>query len=119
MLKKFVFIILTLLISTSATGEDANSAQLFIIHFETGPQWNESLQPQEQTQFREHSTNLNRLRKEKVIVFGARYSDLGLIIVTAESLSVARSIIEKDPGVQSGIFDFRIEPLNVFYPWEM
>ncbi len=119
MLNRVIFILFTLLISVFANAKDTDISPLFIVHFETGPNWNKSLQPEEQVQFREHSINLNRLRREKVIVFGARYGDLGVIIIKAESLNVAKSIIEVDPGIQSGIFNFRIKPLNVFYPWEM
>lgn len=119
MLKRVFFINLIILFSVSVNAENTDTAKLFIVHFEVGPSWNESLQPQDQTKFQEHSANLNRLRKEKVIIFGARYSDLGVIIIKANSLSKAKSIIEIDPGVQSGIFNFRIEQLNIFYPWEM
>lgn len=124
MVRKFVFIFLTLLVPAllgvgTAAGEASDNARLFIVHFETGPAWNDALPPEEQTQFREHSKNLNLLRKGKVIVFGARYGDLGVIVIRAVSLSAARSLIEDDPGVRSGIFDFRIEPLSVFYPWEI
>jgi hypothetical protein len=99
--------------------KDRDISKLFIVHFETGPAWNDSLQPSEQTKFQEHSLNLNRLRKEKVIVFGARYGDLGTIIIKADSLSMAKSMIIADPGVQAGIFSFRVEQINIFYPWKM
>lgn len=118
MFKRIIFINLIILFSAFVSAKDADVSKLFIVHFDVGPSWNKSLQPQEQTNFQEHSQNLNRLRKEKVIVFGARYSDLGLIIIKANSLNMAKSLIANDPGVQSGIFNFRIEPLNVFYPWE-
>lgn len=118
MLKRVICIFITILFSVSVTAKDSDTTKLFIVHFETGANWNKSLQPQEQTKFREHSQNLNHLRMKKVIVFGARYSDLGIIIVKASSLSAAKSMIALDPGVQSGIFNFRIEQLNVFYPWE-
>jgi len=92
--------------------------QLFIVHFETGENWNDSLQPNEQVQFQEHSANLNHLRGVGTIMFGARYGDLGVIIIKANSLDAAKSLLEADPGVQAGIFKFRIESLSVFYPWQ-
>jgi len=119
MSKRVIFIFFTILFSASVSAKDTEATKLFIVHFEKGASWDESLQPQMQTKFREHSLNLNLLRKEKVIVFGARYSDLGVIIIKAKSLSMAKSIIVIDPGVKSGIFNFRIEKLNIFYPWEM
>lgn len=119
MLKNIILINLMLLLSISVNAKEPDITKLFIVHFEVGPNWDKSLQPQEQTKFKEHSQNLNRLRKEKIITFGARYSDLGVIVIKANSLSIANSIIAIDPGVQSGIFNFRIEQLNIFYPWEM
>jgi hypothetical protein len=118
MIKRIIFINFIILFSVFANAKDPETSKLFIVHFEVGPSWNKSLQPQEQMKFKEHSLNLNRLRKEKIIVFGARYSDLGVIVIKGSSLSMAQSLIAKDPGVQSGIFNFKIEQLNVFYPWE-
>lgn len=91
---------------------------LFIVHFETGPHWDESRAATEQPAFREHSANLNRLRKEGVIKFGARYEKVGMILIHAASLEAARTIIDADPGVQSGIFIYEIAPLSVFYRWQ-
>ena len=90
---------------------------LFVVHFETGSAWNTTLGPNEQTGFAEHSANLNRLRREGIIRFGARYAEFGMIIIGAESLTAATAVIEQDPGVQAKIFTFKIDPLNVFYPW--
>jgi len=92
-------------------------APLFGVHFETGSAWNKVLAPADQKSFKEHSANLNRLRNEGTIIFGARYGDLGMIFVRAESLDAAKALIEAEPGVQSGIFSFRIALLRVFYPW--
>ena len=102
----------------AATAAAQTSAPLFVVHFETGPSWNKSLAPSEQPSFREHSANLNRLRKEGAIVFGARYGDLGMIFLQADTLEVATALLDADPGVRSGIFAYRIAPLRVFYPWQ-
>ena len=118
MLKIFSVLTFLLLASFTANAEDSDSVKLFIVHFETGLNWDESLPPLEQEQFKEHSKNLNQLRRDKVIAFGARYSEFGVIIVKAKSLAATKIMMEDDPGVKSGIFNFTIEPLNVFYPWE-
>ena len=115
---RMLCIVVALLIPVSATANEVTPDPLFIVHFETGPSWDHSVPPTEQTQFREHSANLNRLRGEGTIVFGARYGDLGVIILQVASLEAAESLIRADPGVLSGIFTFRIESLNVFYPWQ-
>lgn len=109
---------LVLLLIAGTAAAQAPSSPQFVVHFETGPAWDKSQAPAEQRSFREHSTNLNRLRKEGVIVFGARYGDVGMIILKAESLEAAKAIIEEDPGVRSGIFIYDIASLSVFYPWQ-
>ena len=102
----------------AATAAAQTSPPLFVVHFETGPAWNKTVAPFEQPSFREHSANLNQLRKEGAIVFGARYGDLGMIFLKAETLEVATALLDTDPGVRSGLFAYRIAPLRVFYPWQ-
>lgn len=91
---------------------------LFVVHFALGPRWNEDAPPQAQPGFAEHAENLKRLREEGAIAFGARYGDLGMIVLRAASAGAARAMIAADPGVRSGIFVFELAPLSVFYPWE-
>ena len=110
--------VLALVVAAGTAAAQAPPAPLFVVHFETGPSWNKSLAPSDQPSFREHSANLNRLRKEGTIVFGARYGDLGMIFLKADALDAAKALMEADPGVQSGIFSYRIAPLRVFYPWQ-
>jgi uncharacterized protein YciI len=109
---------LALVVAAGTAAAQTPPAPLFVVHFETGPSWNKSLAPSDQPGFREHSANLNRLRKEGTIVFGARYGDLGMIFLKADTLDAAKALMEADPGVQSGIFSYRIAPLRVFYPWQ-
>jgi hypothetical protein len=96
----------------------AQAPAMFVVHFETGPTWNKSLPPAEQTAFKEHSANLGRLRKEGVITFGARYAEVGMIFIEADSIEAVRSMIDADPGVRAGIFVYRVDALSVFYPWQ-
>lgn len=105
-------------VAVAAETAPLTPSPLFVVHFETGPSWNKSLAPSDQPGFREHSVNLNRLRKEGTIVFGARYGDLGMIFLKADTLDAAKVVIEADPGVRSGIFAYRIAPLRVFYSWQ-
>ncbi len=113
---RVVMVVGILLAGIVAVG--TQSPALFVVHFETGPNWNKALSPAEQPGFKEHSANLNRLRKEGAIVFGARYDEFGMIFLEAESLEAAKAIVGADPGVRSGAFVYRIAPLQVFYPWE-
>ena len=109
--------LLFLLMAAMATAESPKTP-LFVVHFETGPAWNNSLEPTAQPHFREHSANLNQLRKSGAISFGARYEQFGMIFLKAESLDAARAILDADPGVKAGLFVYRIATLNVFYPWQ-
>ena len=106
-----------LILATHTAVAQTASAPLFVVHFETGASWDKSLPPAEQKGLPEHSANLNRLRNEGAIVFGARYGDVGLVFLEADSLDAAKAVIDADPGVRAGIFSYRVAPLRVFYPW--
>ena len=118
MFKQLVVILFSLSLLSPAFAEEQTSHSLFIVHFQAGPNWNDSLTPQQQTKFKEHAKNLNSLRKQKRISFGARYAEFGVIVVKGESLKQVKTLIENDPGVKAGIFTFNIEALSVFYRWQ-
>jgi uncharacterized protein YciI len=115
---KLYWIALIVLLPMASAADDVKPLQQFIVHLETGEKWDSSLQPSEQSQFQEHTANMNRLRKQGTILFGARYGEYGLLILEGESLPSAIEILEADPGVMAGIFKFRIEPISIFYPWK-
>ena len=103
--------------STSSPSLPAQLAPLlFAVELRIGPKWDPSRRPAEQAYFREHSANLKRLRENGQLLFGARYSDKGLLLLGVDSEAIARAAIEDDPSVQNGIFSFTIHPLNVFHP---
>ena len=114
---KVLLVTMLLLVAVSVRAESPPLSS-FVVHFETGPGWDNAKPPAEQNGFREHSANLNRLRQSGVITFGARYEDYGMIFIKAASLDAATSIVASDPGVESEIFVYRIAPLSVFYPWK-
>ncbi len=118
MLTKARVVMVVAILAAGIVAVETQSPALFVVHFETGPNWNTALSPAEQPGFKEHSANLSRLRKEGAIVFGARYDEFGMIFLEAESLDAAKAIVGTDPGVRSGAFVFRVAPLQVFYPWE-
>lgn len=102
----------------SAAAETPTPSNYFIVHFELGPAWDEQLAAHAQVGFKAHAENLQSLRKQGVIVFGARYQDLGVIVLVADDLPSAEQIAKTDPGVQAGIFDYRIAPLKIFFAWQ-
>ena len=89
---------------------------LFAVKIRTGPKWDATRNPQEQPFFREHSANLKRLRDAGQLIVGARYSDVGLVIIAAESEAQVRSLMDEDPSVGAGVFRYDVHPFNVFYP---
>jgi uncharacterized protein YciI len=92
-----------------------DSRPLFAIEVRVGPKWDSSKAPHEQAMFREHSANLKRLRDAGSLIMGARYSNIGLIILAADSEASARAMIDADPSIAAGTFTYAIHPFSVFY----
>jgi len=90
-------------------------AVLFAVEFRTGKNWDKTKRPLEQAYFSEHSANLKRLRDTGRLVVGARYSDKGLVVLTADSEADVRALIDADPSVQNQVFDYDVHPFHVFY----
>ena len=97
-----------------AAGTD--TLPLFAVQIRTGAAWDAAKEPQDQTFFREHSANLKGLRDAGHLVLGARYADVGLIIIAAESEAQARGMMDADPSFAAGTFRYEVHPVNVFYP---
>lgn len=76
--------------------QPAPDLQLFAIEIKVGPKWDAAKPPHEQALFREHSANLRRLREAGTLVIGARYSDKGLVVLSATSLAEARAMMDQD-----------------------
>jgi len=89
--------------------------RLYLVIFSLGPAWVAGKPPGEQTAFREHGQNLKRLRDAERIAIGARYADKGMIVLRSETEAAARSEIEADPGVRTGIFTSELNELVPFY----
>jgi len=89
---------------------------LFAVELRTGARWDHARPAHEQAHFREHSTNLKRLRDQGSIVLGARYSDKGLLVVAGVSSAAVREMMEADPAIQAQVFAFELHDFRVFYP---
>lgn len=88
---------------------------LFAVEIRTGPRWDSAKPPQEQAYFREHSANLRRLREAGALIMGARYSDKGLVVLSAFSAADVKVMMEADPSFAAGTFAYEVHPFNVFY----
>lgn len=89
--------------------------RLFAVEITVGAKWDQSKQPHEQAFFKEHSANLRRLRESGVLVIGARYSDKGLVVVSANTELEVRTMLDQDPSFKAEVFKYAVHPLGVFY----
>lgn len=89
--------------------------KLFAIEIRVGPRWDVNRPPGQQTYFREHSANLRGLREAGQLVLGARYGEVGLVVLAAASLEEACAMMDADPAIQAGVFTYQAYPFNVFY----
>ncbi|NUO79687.1 hypothetical protein HUU05_06400 [candidate division KSB1 bacterium] len=87
----------------------------FIAIFSLGEAWQKDKPAHEQLYFKEHSANLKRLRQEKKLLLGGRYSDKGMIIISAENENAARAEFENDPMLANRLFDLELYPFSPFY----
>ncbi len=93
----------------------ASDLPLFAVEITVGPNWDQSKPAQDQKFFREHSSNLKRLRDAGVLIIGARYSDKGLVLLAAKDDATARALMDEDPAMKAEVFKYQLHPLNVFY----
>ena len=92
-------------------------ARLFAVEITVGPNWDSEKIANEQAYFKEHSANLKQLRAAGQIVMGARYSDNGLIVISATSADEVKTMMDKDPSITAGTFTYEVHDMFVFYPW--
>ncbi|MBI3886380.1 MAG: nuclear transport factor 2 family protein [Opitutae bacterium] len=89
---------------------------LFAARFGPGPNWDAAKPANEQKHFAEHSANLARLRRDGVILLGARYADTGLLVVHAVDADAARAHFGSDPAIAAGVFTLAVDAFNAFFP---
>ena len=112
-------IIAAVVFVASIVGAQAPAATpppLYAAIYKTGPKWDAGKPPNEQAFFREHSANLAKLRAAGTIVMGARYADIGLVVVTAATEADARKLFDGDPSIAAGTFALDVHRFSVFYP---
>ena len=108
----FSFCVCCLSVSAQET-KPADS--LYIVTYTTGSLWDHSKSPGEQSYFKEHSANLNKLRKDGIIKAGARYGEKGIIFIVAASMQAASEIVFSDPSVANKLFNAEVPKMSVFY----
>lgn len=111
-----VFVTSRALAQAPASAEAAPANRLFAVQIRTGAKWDAAKPAREQLHFREHSANLKRLRDAGHLVMGARYSDIGFIVLTAKSEAEARAMMDEDPSIKAEVFRYEVHLMSVFYP---
>jgi uncharacterized protein YciI len=112
------FTLISLLLATPmASPADEGSHKSFAVEIRIGPGWDPDKAPGQQRAFAEHSAHLRELREAGRIVFGSRYSDVGLLVIMAESEEAVRALMDDDPSMAAGTFRYDVFPMNIFYPW--
>jgi uncharacterized protein len=107
--------ILVPFVRAAETAASPAAEKLFAITFSVGPSWDQTKAFNEQTFFKEHSANLNRMRAENVLVLGGRYAENGLIIVRAADETAAKAQLAKDPSLAAGTFQAKIDEYRPFF----
>ena len=104
-----------ILFSSAPDTTPAAPLPYFIAIFSLGPAWQKDKPAHEQLYFKEHSANLRKWRDDKKIVLGARYSDKGMIVLSAHNEAEARAWLENDPMVVNKLFNLELYPFTPFY----
>lgn len=116
---KIFFIIFILIFSSaeifSQDTTSQKSSEYFIILYTVGENWDTTKQAYEQQYFQDHSTHLSKLRKEKKIEIGGRYSDTGMLLLKAHDESEAKKLVLNDVSVKNKTFKVEIFPINFFF----
>jgi hypothetical protein len=88
--------------------------RLYAVRLATGPAWDAAKSPNDQTGMKEHSANIGRLRREGTLVLGARFGELGLLVLRAPDEAAARALLAPDPTVDNGVFKVQIDVYSPF-----
>ena len=88
--------------------------RLYAVRLSTGPAWDSAKPPNDQAGMKEHSANIARMRREGTLVLGARFGELGLLVLRVPDESAVRAQLAFDPAVSSGVFKARIDVFSPF-----
>ena len=111
---------LLLVTSTLAMGSGTGRSMpqepvLWALTFTPGPGWDSTRPPNEQRYFREHSANLQRLRRDSVIVAGGRFGRFGLMILRAPSEDAVRRAFAEDSTIVTQVFEITVDRWYTIY----
>jgi ketosteroid isomerase-like protein len=88
--------------------------KLYAVRLTTGPAWDAAKPPNEQAGMREHSANIARMRREGLVVLGARFGELGLIVLRVPDEAAVQAQFAPDPTVAAGVFRLQVDAFAPF-----
>lgn len=87
---------------------------MFAVRLTTGPAWDATKRPGEQEGMKKHGANIARMRREGVLVLGARYGDTGLMVFRVPDEAAARAQFDSDPTIAAGVFKMQVDVFSPF-----
>jgi hypothetical protein len=109
-----LFILSAFVHTQTPTPSPQVAPRLFAVRLSTGPAWDSAKSANEQTGMREHSQNIARLRTEGTLVLGARFGELGLMVLRVPDEAAVRKALSPDPTTANGVFKVQIDPFSPF-----
>lgn len=88
--------------------------RMFAVRLTTGPAWEAAKSPNEQAGMREHSANIARMRREGLLVLGARFGELGLIVLRVPDEAAVLAQFAPDPTIATGVFKLQVDAFTPF-----
>ena len=88
--------------------------RLYAVRLSTGPAWDPAKSPNDQAGMKDHSANIARLRREGALVLGARFGELGLLVLRLPDEAAVRAQLAPDPAIAAGVFKVQIDVFSPF-----
>jgi hypothetical protein len=88
--------------------------RMFAVRLTKGAAWDEAKSPNDQAGMREHSANIARIRREGLLVLGARFGELGLLVLRVPDEAAVQAQFAPDPTIASGVFKMQVDVFNPF-----
>lgn len=110
---KTAFIAL-LTLATVLAAQPTPPPKMFAVRLTTGPAWDAAKSPNDQSGMREHSANIARMRRDGVVVLGARFGEVGLVVLRVPDAAAATAQFAADPTIAAGVFKLQVDAFAAF-----
>lgn len=88
--------------------------KLWAVRLTTGPAWDSAKSPNEQPGMKEHGANIARMRREGHVVLGARFGEVGLIVLRVPDEAAVQAQFAPDPTIATGVFKLQVDVFSPF-----